>query len=116
MPIVKFRLTKQKSSKHDKGKTRKEIEYVPRTSGFIVVFERLFQMDKTWFSFVLHTEISNVRSYSRTVIYWKSVVFTLEYRINGGGVRIIGGGGVEMVRHNNNRGVGIIGGGGCLEK
>ena len=27
----------------------------------------------------------------------------------GGGVRIIGGG-VEMVRYNNNRGVGIIGG------
>ena len=29
--------------------------------------------------------------------------FTLEYRINGG-VRIIGGGGLEMVRYNNNRG------------
>ena len=28
-----------------------------------------------------------------------------------GGVGIIGGGGLEMVRHNNNRGVGIIGGG-----
>ena len=28
---------------------------------------------------------------------------TLEYRINGG-VRIIGGGGLEMVRYNNNRG------------
>ena len=39
---------------------------------------------------------------------------TLEYRINGGGVRIIGG--LEMVRDSNNRGVGIIGGGGCLEK
>ena len=33
---------------------------------------------------------------------------TLEYRINGGGVRIIGG--FEMVRYNNNRGVGTIGG------
>ena len=32
------------------------------------------------------------------------------------GVRIIGGGGLEIVRYNNNRGVGIIGGGGLLEK
>ena len=38
---------------------------------------------------------------------------TLKYRINGE-VRIIGGGGLEMVRHNNNRGVGIIGGKGLL--
>ena len=29
-------------------------------------------------------------------------ISTLEYRINGGGVRIIGG--LEMVRYNNNRG------------
>ena len=34
---------------------------------------------------------------------------TLEYRINKE-VRIIGGG-LDMVRYNNNRGVGIIGGG-----
>ena len=36
------------------------------------------------------------------------VANTLEYRINGGGVRTIGG--LEMVRHNNNREAGIIGG------
>ena len=42
---------------------------------------------------------------------------TLDYRINGGGggVRIIGGGGLEMVRFNNNR-KGWNNRGGCLEK
>ena len=44
---------------------------------------------------------------------WKrpenSAIISLKYRINGGGVGIIGG--LEMVRHNNNHGVGIIGGG-----
>ena len=40
---------------------------------------------------------------------------TLEYRINGGGVRIIGGGGLEMVQPNSNQGVGIIGGLGEIE-
>ena len=35
---------------------------------------------------------------------------TLEYRINGGGVRIIGG--LEMVQYNNDRGVGTIMGAG----
>ena len=44
-----------------------------------------------------------------------SLFHTLEYRINGGARKIEGGGGLEMVRYNNNRGVGIIGGG-CLEK
>ena len=43
----------------------------------------------------------------------KIPVTTLEYRINGGGVKIIGG--LEMARYNNDRGVGTIGGG-CLEK
>ena len=34
--------------------------------------------------------------------------YTLEYRINGGGLRIIGR--LEMVPYKNNRGVGIMGG------
>ena len=46
------------------------------------------------------------------IIFTDVVAFagTLEYRINGE-LRIIGGGGLEMVRYNNNRGTGIIGGG-----
>ena len=31
-------------------------------------------------------------------------LFTLEYRINGGGENNRGGGGLEMVRYNNHRG------------
>ena len=47
--------------------------------------------------------------FTRIVFTLLFLVLTLEYRINGGGVRVIGG--LEMAQYSNNRGVGIIGGG-----
>ena len=43
-------------------------------------------------------------SSGRGKLSFRSSCRTLKYRINGGGVGIIGGGGLEMVRDNNNRG------------
>ena len=60
----------------------------------------------------LATSIIEVLSPHSSREYLIAKIDNLEYRINGG-VRIIGGG-LEMVRYNNNRGAGIMGG--CLEK